>query len=200
MPRVSTHSAPGARDKERDAANKLKRDIERLASSIQKFRVNAQRFFAGDLPLPPDELRERIQDELRRLRRSNLRGAAANFRLGSLEAQFSSHLDLFGRRLRAREEGERNRRAAAAKAAALDPVQGVVVGPKVDPKAAAALYQGLFAASASKPKMDLQRFGSYLHGQAEAIRTKTGCREIQFRIAVEDGKMKLKAKPVRPSS
>ena len=48
--------------------------------------------------------------------------------------------------------------------------------------------------------MDLDRFGAYLERQAEAIRSKTGCREIQFRVAVEDGKMKLKAKPIRQAT
>ena len=52
----------------------------------------------------------------------------------------------------------------------------------------------------SNPKMDLERFGAYLERQAESIRSKTGCREIQFRLAVEDGKMKLKAKPIRQAS
>ena len=45
--------------------------------------------------------------------------------------------------------------------------------------------------------MDLGRFRAYLDRQAEVIRKKTGCAEIQFRIAVEEGKMKLKAKPLR---
>jgi hypothetical protein len=29
-----------------------------------------------------------------------------------------------------------------------------------------------------------------------ALREKTGCREVQFRLATEDGKVKLKARPV----
>jgi hypothetical protein len=29
-----------------------------------------------------------------------------------------------------------------------------------------------------------------------AIREKTGCSEVQFRLAAEDGKIKLKARPV----
>ena len=48
--------------------------------------------------------------------------------------------------------------------------------------------------------MDIERFRSYIQHQAEVIRTKTGCREIQFRIAVQDGKMKLKARPIRQGS
>lgn len=179
-----------------DANRELDRRIDRLAASIQKFRIDAQRFFAGDLKLPPDEQREKIAAELRQLRGPSRRvGAAARFRLGTLEAQFQSHLDLFGRRLRERELGAAQ--AAATAAPPPDPKAGVLIGQKPDPAAVEALYEGLHR---HNPKMDLYRFHAYIERQAEAIRTKTGCREIQFRIAVQDGKTKLKARPIRQSS
>ena len=175
------------------AANRqLELEIDRLAASIQRFRVDSQRFFAGDVKLPPNALRERISADIRRLRGNSLKGASVNFRLGTLEAQFQSHQDLFGRRLRVREETDA--RAQAAKPAP-DPKQGVVLGTANDGPAVEALYRGLH-----NPKMDLDRFRVYIERQAEAIREKTQCREIQFRIAVQDGKMKLKARPMRRKS
>ncbi len=202
MARLATTADPADRRRRRasaaDAALKIKRDIDRLEAAINKFRVDAQRFFAGDLPQPPDELRDRILTQLRRLRSSNLQGAAENFRLGSLEARFNSHLDLFGRRLRQREIAGR----AKAETPRLDPVQGVVIGRQTAPEAAEALFRGLYPGvpGTAKPKMDVGRFRAYLDRQAAVIRQKTGCAEIQFRIAVEKGKMKLKAKPLgRPA-
>ncbi len=185
---VTTRNATGA------ANQQLERDIDRLAVSIRRFRIDSQRFFAGDLKLPPDELRERITADLRRLRSASLKGAAANFRLGTLESKFQSHLDLFGRRLRGRELGEMRRDVEAEEARLPDPKKGVVLGPKESSVAVEALYRGLYRPDSA---MDLERFRSYIRRQAEVIRTKTGCREIQFRIAVQDGKMKLKARPVR---
>ena len=76
-------------------------------------------------------------------------------------------------------------------------MRGVVLGGQADAVAVKALYRGLYKHHGQKPNMDLDRFHSYIDRQAEAIRAKTGCREIQFRIAVQDGKMKLKAKPIR---
>jgi hypothetical protein len=188
-------SADGSRPAADDAANRIERDIQRLADAIRRFQIDTQRFFAGDLPLPPDELRERIQADLRRLRGANLKGAAHNFRLGSLEARFNSHVELFGRRLRLREQAYR--RQPAVEQQAPDPVQGVVLDGRADQDSARALYQGLYSASGAEPKMDLDRFRAYLDRQSEAIRQQTGCEQIQFRIAVEGGKMKLKAKPIR---
>jgi len=64
----------------------------------------------------------------------------------------------------------------------------------------AALYHGLAGGDAGDkregPRFDLASFGSYLERQAAAIRVKTGCEEVQFRLAAEDGKLKLKARPL----
>ena len=178
------------------ADKQLQREIDRLAVSIRRFRVDSQRFFAGDLKLPPDELRERIAADLRRLRSSSNKGAAANFRLGTLEAKFQSHLDLFGRRLRKREQSE-HQTAAERTNPLPDPKKGVILGPEASSPAVEALYRGLYKRN---PTMDIERFRSYIQHQAEVIRTKTGCREIQFRIAVQDGKMRLKARPIHQGS
>ncbi|MCP3959245.1 MAG: hypothetical protein GY719_15450 [bacterium] len=188
-------NAVKTQDSNADTGKKLDREIDRLASLIQQFRVQGQRFIAGDLKLPPEELRDRIMVELRRLRSANLKGAAVNFRLGTLESQFQSQLDLFGRRLRERELSARHQDEAAGSLP--DPMRGVVLGRQADATAVKALYGGLYQHHGQKPNMDLERFHSYIDRQVEAIRAKTGCSEIQFRIAVQDGKMKLKAKPIR---
>ncbi len=61
-----------------------------------------------------------------------------------------------------------------------------------------ALYKGLYLRrGATRTSMDLERFRSHLEKQAGVIRAKTGCQEIQFRIAEENGKMKIKAKPIK---
>ncbi|MCP4655111.1 MAG: hypothetical protein GY856_06785 [bacterium] len=179
-----------------DARKQIEREITRLATTIEKFRIDAQRFFAGDLMAPPEELRDRIVAELRRLQASKLAGVAENFRLNTLEAQFNSQVELFGRRLRARETGEGVKKAEPA--VQHDPEKGVVVGPQARAGAVEALYKGLYLRTGTRnPQMDLERFRTYLGRQAETIRAKTGCAEIQFRIAEEGGKLKIKAKPVR---
>ncbi|HTQ78540.1 MAG TPA: MXAN_5187 C-terminal domain-containing protein, partial [Thermoanaerobaculia bacterium] len=85
-------------------------------------------------------------------------------------------------------------RQAAAEAPRYDVQRGILIAGKVDPEAAEALYQGL--ARSEAPKFDLDSFRTYLERQAAAIRTRTGCEQVQFRLAEEDGKLKLKARPV----
>lgn len=174
--------------------------LDQLGREIQTLRVDFERFFNGALPWPPEELRGRVQAQIRNLRgMTQMATAVDNFRLNDLEARFNSYNELFNRRVRDVEEG----RIAAARAAVpaapvrrYDPERGIVFGERVDPEAAEALYQGLAAAPGDSPRFDLDSFQTYLARQVAALREKTGCREVQFRLATEDGKVKLKARPV----
>jgi hypothetical protein len=173
-----------------DAFDQLGRDIKQL-------RVDFERFFSGALPLPPEELRARVQAQLRQLRGMTQMTAVDNFRLGDLEARFNSYNELFNRRLRDAEEGRHPAaRPVPAAPRQHDPSQGIVFGERIDPEAVEALYQGLAAAPGDAPRFDLDSFQTYVTRQVAALRDKTGCTHVQFRLAMEDGKVKLKARPV----
>jgi hypothetical protein len=174
--------------------------VDRLAADIKQLRVDFERFFSGALAFPPEELRTRVQVQLRTLRNVNAGTPVDRFRLGDLEARFNSYNELFNRRVGQREEVHRQTAVAAAAAAPaarsrFDPAAGVVIGLAADPAAVTALYEGL-AAGGSGPRFDLASFDAYLQRQAAAIRAKAGCDDVLFRLAAEDGKLKLKARPV----
>jgi hypothetical protein len=172
--------------------------LDQLSNDIQKLRVDFERFFNGALPFPPDELRGRVQAQIRHLRTMSLQSAVDNFRLGDLEARFTSYNELFNRRVRDQEEGRHAavRPVPPPQPKRYDPEKGIVFGERVDPEAAEALYQGLASSPGDAPRFDLDSFQTYLTRQVAAIREKTGCSQVQFRLAAEDGKLKLKARPV----
>jgi hypothetical protein len=176
--------------------------IDQLARDVQQLRIDFERFFSGALPLPPEDLRGRVQAQLRQLRGATLNTAVENFRLGDLEARFNSYNELFNRRLRDLEEGRHHhvRHAPAPEARRFDPSTGILFGERMEPEAVQALYQGLVSSPGDSPRFDLDSFQSYLAKQVTAIREKTGCSQVQFRLATEDGKVKLKARPVSADS
>jgi hypothetical protein len=57
-----------------------------------------------------------------------------------------------------------------------------------------ALYAGV---SRGGNRIDLAAFRAYLDRQVAAIRAKTGCSQVRFRLVVEQGQTKLKARPIR---
>jgi len=171
--------------------------LDQLQRDIRQFQVDFERFFNGGLPLPPEDLRNRIQVVLRNLRNTSITAAVDNFRLNDLEARYNSYNEMFNRRLRDVEEGRTHHKVVAfVEKQRFDPRGGIVFGSNIDSEAAEALYHGLVAGPGDGPRFDLDSFQTYLRRQTEAIRQKTGCDEVQFRVAEEDGKLKLKARPV----
>ena len=172
--------------------------LDQLARDIRQLQIDFERFFNGGLPLPPEEQRTRVVAQLRNLRNLNMTSAVESFRLNDLEARFNTYNELFNRRVRDIEEGRRgpHKVFAFVEKQRFDPRGGIVFGSEVDPEAAEALYHGLAAGAGDGPKFDLDSFQTYLRRQTEAIRQKTGCAEVQFRVAEEEGKLKLKARPV----
>lgn len=181
------------------AAPNFERRLDELAAGIEQFRVDSERYFSGGLALPPEDLRTRLQSLLRDLRGAQLRGAAEQYRLGSLEARFNSFSELFGRRLREREEGRgpaTARTFVPEQESTLDARAGVTLADAGQADAVEAIWRGLAGDGSGGRKLELETFRGYLSQQISAIREKTGAASVQFRVVEEDGKVKLKAKPV----
>ncbi|HKH43143.1 MAG TPA: MXAN_5187 C-terminal domain-containing protein [Thermoanaerobaculia bacterium] len=172
--------------------------LDQLSREIRQLQIEYEKFFNGALPTPPEELRSRIQAQIRNLRNLKITSTMDNYRLGDVEARFNSYNELFNRRLREREEGRRPGliHAAPPERRRYDPREGITFGGRFDPEAVEALYQGLAARPGDGPKFDLDSFEKYLARQVAALREKTGCDQVQFRLAEEEGKLKLKARPV----
>ncbi len=182
----------------RAAEDELEGRFNRLDRRIQQLKVEYNRFFAGDLPQPPQALREEIEAEMRRLRAVNMRRSVDSFRFGALEAQLNSYSEMYSRRLRAVEEGKvaPRRPSGPMPLPRHDADAGIVVTQHLESDAVEALFAGLVTRNGKTPTMDLDTFRNYLQRQVAQIRDKTGCEAVQFRVASEEGKVKLKAKPV----
>lgn len=180
----------------------IEQTLERLEKDIKRLRVDFRRFFAGDLELPPAELRFAIERRLRRLRAdSNLR-YVESFRLTQLEARYNSYKGLFTRRLKRLEErGQRSASPATPAtriAGGYDADSGVVIGRSADAEAIESLYSALHEEGGEGgPPMHLDTFRTYIDKQTRRIRDRTGCADVRYRVVQDDGKTKLKAKPVQ---
>jgi hypothetical protein len=178
-------------------SSELQPQLDDLERQIERRKVAYQRYFAGDLQHPPEDLRQKVDERLRRLRSLNMRRSVDHFRFGALEARFNSYREMFQRRVRAVEEGRvAPRRPPTPAAPRFDVEQGVLLDASPAPEAVEALFQGLCDRSPRGPAMDLDTFRTYLARQVVQIREKTGCAAVQFRVLTEEGKVKVKAKPV----
>ena len=148
----------------------VSRDLDRFEKALRELQIEYEKFFSGALDLPPEDEKQSLRAELRRLRNLSQLGSAELFRLGGLEARFNTYSELFNRRLRQFEEGRGRRRPTSELAESkFDPQAGIVVGEKLASGAVEALYSGLGKGGAI-PKFDLGTFENYLQRQLQGIR------------------------------
>jgi hypothetical protein len=180
-----------------------KRTVEellmRLDQDIRRFQIDFERFFTGNLPMPPEQLRIMVQNQIKELRTVHMKAVAHRFRYNGLEAKFNALLVLFNRRLREYELGRKTQRSLDAQGPSHDPIKGVIINDQPAVAAVQALFNGLYADSDRAPRADFDKFQTYLNKQVAQIRDKTGCDEVSFRVASEKGKLKLKARPIKPT-
>lgn len=183
-----------------NAPTEADRELDQVEREIRQLKIEFEKFFNGALDVPPVQMRSRLAMRLKKLRNANVKSVVTGFRLSNLEARFSSLREITERRLRQHEEGRApdGRPVREVSTRRFDPSRGIVFGDTVEPAAVEALYDGLQTRPGQGPRFDLDSFRTYLERQARAIRDKTGCTSVQFRLADGgDGHMKLKARPVR---
>ena len=162
--------------------------IDRLEEDIRQYRIESQRFFNGDTPIPPEELRAEIRKRLTHLIGQPQLSAVEQFRLGALEGRYNSQTELFRRRLRhATAAHQPSHPSAESQRAVLDLGSDSRVDDVRD------MYEAVYAGRSTA--VDIDRFHDYLRQRAAEMRDRTGCEKVRFSVDAAGGK--LKARPVR---
>jgi hypothetical protein len=175
----------------------LDAEIDQFERELNRLRIDFERFLNGALEIPPVELESSLVSQLHRLR-ARAKTSLEIFRLGALEGKLQSQREHYQRRLRDKEMGGLRPAPRVAKPA-LDAGQGVELRDKVDDAAATALYRALYgglAANAHTVPPAMEKFRETLARQVASVREKTGCASVRLRVVEEDGRPKLKARPI----
>jgi hypothetical protein len=188
----------------------VQRALEILAAEMKRLEAEYNMFFAGRLPRPPWETRNRVSAMVKRLDRDrgNLQGTGDKFRFEMLQSRFQSQLELWDRGLRAREEGrpgpfaqpppkERpHKKSADGKlvhaAAFKDPVHEM---DKLH-----TLYDSLMDARRTHGEevVPFHKFAALVKNQVTKLR-EAGNNEVAFRVAVKDGKVAFTVRGLKGS-
>jgi hypothetical protein len=181
----------------------LQKDIAQLTADLKRLEAEYSMFFAGRLPRPPWETRSRVESLIKRWDRRHIPGTADRFRFEMVQSRFQTMIDVWDRGQRAREEGRAGPFAAppsaptrAARGA--EPAAGRVLhvaalkDPLREMDKVHALYDSLMAArrSSGEGVVPFHRFAALVSDQVSKLRA-SGTAEVAFRVAVQDGKVKL---------
>ena len=186
-------------------SSSIEADIARIESGLRQLKIQYDMFFAGALPREPLELRNELGQLIRRASSMPIRKYAHRFHLNTLVGRFNTMSELWGKTIRSREEGDRPPAQLADRAAArqdglcrIGPDDGSDNGNEF---ALRRLHREfLDARHKADPAAKDVRYETFVKGitsQAERLRAKAHCTDVELRIVVRDGAVRLKARPAR---
>ena len=194
--------------------------MDLLDESLRKIRVKYEQFFIGVRRVPPTVERAKLDSLIHEMSRVKLREVATRFKFNMLVARYNNLRELWSRMSREREEGPMDYRRRRAVLSEVHPAPADSPPPPQEPRvtsAAADSYVRMTEASDTAALATLhgqitaaqQALGTrgkppsipqleeMVRKQLEAARSRYGAISIELRVETTDGKVKLKAKPLR---
>jgi hypothetical protein len=196
-------------------------EIDRLEEDIRRLKNKYDQYFSGIQKMPPHTDRRNVEASIHELNKQKMRDNARRFRFNTLQSRYNQYREMWGRRMREREEGpldfKRRQQAmdAPSEFPTPPPAEGRPSQPRVtsngaDPyvKVAAGtngdeirtLYDQLsqeHGKLGTRPNMTFEQLQEMITKQGEAVRSRYNVQAVGFRVETVDGKVKLKAKPIQ---
>ena len=188
-------------------------ELDKLEEDIRKLKNKYDQFFTGIVKVPPSFERHQVENYIHELNKIKMRDNARRFRLSTILGRYNQYRELWGRRMREREEGPldyRRRQAALEMPPAAVPTPPRVTSPPVDPyvrmtpgangEQIRRLWEDIETAHGAMGKhsnLSLEQLAAMVQKQTDLVRAKYNVKTVAFRVETVDGKVKLKAKPLQ---
>ncbi|HUP48086.1 MAG TPA: MXAN_5187 C-terminal domain-containing protein [Thermoanaerobaculia bacterium] len=195
-------------------------DLDKLEEDIRRLKNKYDQFFSGIQKMPPMTDRRNVEVYIHELNKLKMRDNTRRFRFNTLLSRYNQYREMWGRRMREREEGpldfKRRQAALEAERSAPPPPEappqsgGRVTSSGADPYVRVAagtngddirrLYDQLtqeHGKLGTRPNMTFEQLTDMITKQGEAVRSRYHVDTVGFRVETVDGKVKLKAKPLQ---
>src|SRR5687767_7820899 len=191
-------------------------ELDRLEEDIRRLKNKYDQFFTGIIKVPPSFERHQIESYIHELNKQKMRDNTRRFRFTTIMSRYNQFREMWGRKMREREEGPidfRRRQAAMSAAPAPPPPpsearRGTSEAPdpyvRMTPGANGDQIRRLYAEIEQEhvklgkaPNVTLDQLAAMVQKQTDTIREKYHVNTVAFRVETIDGKVKLKAKPLQ---
>lgn len=192
-------------------------ELDKLEDDVRRLKNKYDQFFTGITKVPPSMERHQIESYIHELSKQKIRDNTRRFRLSTIVGRYNQYREMWGRKMREREEGplDFRRRKAAFEAPPPPPpppsiaqTRGTSVpsGPYVRMTPGAngdqirKLYSEIERAHGEIGKqsgLSLDQVAAMVQKQTDLVRAKYNVNTVAFRVETIDGKVKLKAKPLQ---
>ena len=195
-------------------------EMDKLEEVIRVVKNKYDQFFSGIQKMPPMTERRAVENLIHEMNKQKWRDNMRRFRFNTLTSRFNQYRELWGRKMREREEGpiEFKRRQAALNEPAAPPAppsiaratpsrvtlsEGdsyVKVAQGTNGDGVKELYERIQIENSRIGKTNsvtFEQLSAMVEKQSEMVRSKYNVNAVAFRVETVDGKVKLKAKPVQ---
>jgi hypothetical protein len=190
-----------------DESPDIERELQVLEAELRRLEGEYNMYFAGRLPRPPWETRKRVEGMVKRLDRQYISNYGFRFKFSTLQSRFTSHVELWDRGLRSREEGRpgpfvqpRAAEEKPKKPAADDRLVHVATfkDPLKEMDKLHQLYDNLseMRRQAGQDAIPFHKFADLIKTQVTQMKEK-GTPEVAFRVAMKDGKVAFTARAMK---
>lgn len=172
---------------------------QRLEELIRAY----EQYFQGTEPREPLKLLEEVEQAARRYAGTSIANTMVKFKFNSVVARLNSYKQHWSRILRQIDEGRYPRdrmrmklhqKVAGGQARSDAPTSSPPTRNEIDD-----VYQKYLSARKScnlqTDTMAPEKLKETLEKQRDALQKKHNCNDIEFRVVIEDGKPKIKARP-----
>lgn len=179
-------------------------ELDDLDEWIQRLRVEYEIFFNGHRKKAPEDLKQRVEKQVKRLAEANM-SFTQRFRYNTLIGRYYIYRDHWRRRQADREQGLDFKSAAkAAPEPARERDEGIQItihDPEADADKIKQLYEWLVSIRnkhlRAQPAISYSQFSQYVAAQTQGLKRKLGCDSVVFRITLEADAIKFTAKGAR---
>ena len=182
------------------------RELTALEVDLKRLEAEYNMFFAGRLPRPPWETRNRVGAMIKRYDGGGqFTSTADRFRFEMLQTRFQKMLEVWDRGMRAREDGRSgpfNARSRVARQGADADSKILHVTALKDPMREMdkvhALYDSLMEArrGLGEDVVPFHRFAALVKDQVSKVRS-GGAEEVAFRVTMAEGKVNFTARALK---
>jgi hypothetical protein len=195
-------------------------ELDKLEEDIRKLKNKYDQFFTGITKVPPMFERKQVEIAIFEFGKKKLRDTTRRFRYNTILSRYNQFRELWGRKMREREEGpvEYQRRKAALEEPAAPPppaeptagAQSPVTSARPDayvkmvPGSNGQEIQQLYSQIEKEhlklgklPNLTMEQLRKMIEQQTQVVRERYHVNTVAFRVDVVDGKVKLKAKPLQ---
>ena len=185
----------------------VEEDLQLLEHKLNALKLDYERYFLGTRPREPVMARAEVQKIIILYSNQPIPNTAQRFKFNSVNSRYQAYKRQWDNILRQMEAGTYKRDVFRANIRDKERNAGLSEKPAAARKGTTSKNAGsqLFdsyvnAAQACGQKVEgltPQKLQAVVDKQTKALRTKLGCKDVSFRVVVQDGKVKLKAGAIR---